>query len=179
MSNWRRLRRGLVIAIAGGLVLYLALLVYGRVRLRRAEAAFLKTFGTLDLASFERPDPPREENAAEWLQAGAQAVFLDARATTLLSQAAGRTQPDWSDTERKTLTRILDDNCCALELLHRAAYAPGCSQRQALGEREHVGTDAGRLGERRPEIESNAHQGSLRAMRRLRPPLWRTPSCAG
>ena len=127
MLRWRTLRRGLVIVLAGGLVLYLAFLLYSRVRLRRAEAAFLKTFGTLDLASFERRDPPRSENAAEWLQAGAQVVFLDDKTRTLVGVAASRTEPDWSDEERESLRRALDDNRCALDLMHRAASAPQTS----------------------------------------------------
>ena len=109
--KWRTLRRGLVIGLASGLVLYLAFLVYGRVRLRRAEAAFARTFGTLDLASFERQDPPRSENAAEWLQAGAQAVFLD----------------------EKGVARIVDDNRCALDIMHRASAAAQTSYRIRYG----------------------------------------------
>jgi len=127
MLKWRTLRRGLVIVLAGGLVLYLALLVYGRVRLRRAEAAFLKTFGTLDLASFEGPVPPRMQNAATWYRAGAGAIVVDNTTQTQVNALIARPLTDWSQSDREKLRTLLEDNRCALELLHRANAAPKVS----------------------------------------------------
>lgn len=124
MSMWRTFRRGLVIVLAGDLVLCLAFLVYGRVRLRCAEASFLKTFGTLDLASFERPDPPRMQNAAAWYRAGAGAIVLDRLTEVDVMVLGNQPLADWKRGDREKLHTLLANNRCALDLLHRAISAP-------------------------------------------------------
>jgi hypothetical protein len=181
MLRWRTLGRGLVIVLAGDLVLCLAFLVYGRVRLRWAEASFLKTYGTLELASFERPTPPRMQNAAAWYSAGAGALVLDDSAHEDLDVTVLGNRPltDWKRSDREKLRALLADNRCALDLLHRAPSAPdanwGIRYRmgvsaalpalQTLRLAEHVLAIEARLAAERGDLSSST--AAFRSLSRL------------
>ncbi len=124
LPTLRRLRRrvgfALAVLIAIALVASLAFKVSGRIRLGRAQAAFIKDAGPLDLRTFERPEIRKGENAAHYLEAGARALVLPGSAQSL-SGPAQRSVSQWRDAELRLARASIDGNAQAIALLHEAA----------------------------------------------------------
>jgi hypothetical protein len=124
LPTFQRLKRGagfaLAVLIAIVLVASLAFKLSGRIRLAGAQAAFVRDVGSLDLLSFERPEVPKAENAAHYLEAGARALVLPGTAQTL-SGPALRSISQWRAAELRLARASIDGNAQAIALLHEAA----------------------------------------------------------
>jgi hypothetical protein len=123
MTRFRLLRRFLLvsaIAVVAALAASLALRVYAGHRLKVATERFQREAGSLDLASFTRPEVPDEENAATWIGAGMSAVVLFGDETELVGTLAQKRFETWPSGDVSKLDAILDRNGPALELLDRA-----------------------------------------------------------
>ena len=107
---------------------------FRRVTILAAVAVILGLAGTLavrlvlatddvgsKLAELERETVPAEENAAEWLMAGAAAVVWSEDDLTAIGEASNLPAADWSPTLELSVREALERQRGALETLHRAA----------------------------------------------------------
>lgn len=117
----RRAVRALAILLLLALAALLGLRVYGNWRLAAAEREFAERVGPRDTGTSTPVKLLDEENAAVFLQAGAEAMILPGNDRPQIGEMT-MTRPDsWSESQRADLRRILANNGPALELLHRAA----------------------------------------------------------
>jgi hypothetical protein len=112
-----------VIGLAASLILRL----YGRQRLAAAQAEFQRQGHSLDLASYELPGVPKEENAAAWLEAGAAAIVWSAEDEKLVFGSSIVRIEEWDATRIDRLRAIVGDAQGALQTLHRGDALPRAS----------------------------------------------------
>jgi hypothetical protein len=112
-----------VIGLAASLVLRL----YGRQRLAAAQAEFQRQGHSLDLASYELPEVPKEENAAAWLEAGAAAIVWGADDEKFAFGSAIVPIEEWDATRIDRLRAIVGVAQGALQTLHRSDALPRAS----------------------------------------------------
>lgn len=119
--SWTR-RLGLTAAVIVLLVPLagLGIHTYGAARLAEAMPKYEAEIGSLDYVKFERPAPPKEENAAEWLMAGAAAIVWSEADKNLLEQALLTPPDDWNDETVETVRKLLEANRGALETMAKA-----------------------------------------------------------
>lgn len=119
------LRRKLIRALVAGASLLLAVLpvailtlrLYGAWRLDAAKAHF-EELGPLELASYAPPPVrDRSQNAAFWLQRGAELLHLDDSERELLSRRVGKPGEPWSDSELDAMSSMLEVHSRARRLL--------------------------------------------------------------
>ncbi len=123
--SWRR-RVGLAAAVLTVVALSasLALHLYGRARFKTAAGAYEELIGekpVVDFSRFERPMPPEHANAAEWLQAGSEALIWSQAEQQLIREAAHLPRTQWTSEHEEQIPALLERNRGALATLHQAA----------------------------------------------------------
>lgn len=104
----------LLVPLAG-----LGLHAYGAARLAAAMPEYEAEIGSLDYAKLERPAPPKEENAAEWLMAGAGAIVWSEAEKDLVDRAM-LPRSDWTAEVDENVRKLLATNRGALETMAKA-----------------------------------------------------------
>ncbi len=121
--------RRLAVACAALVLLLLAarqgVMRYGAHRLERAKAALVQRIGPLDPASLRLPEVADEDNAAYWILQAAEAAGLNRVDRDAELGGIARPARLWSAEERARWAALVERNGRALELLERAATAPG------------------------------------------------------
>jgi hypothetical protein len=126
-STFRAVGLGLAVLVVLGLAASLALRLYGRERLARAQARFEALGFSLDLKSYELPPIPREQNAGAWLEAGAAGIVWGADDEKVMFSSVAEPVETWDDKRTEKIRTIVAMNRGALETLRRADALPSAS----------------------------------------------------
>lgn len=121
MSNTSR-RIGILAAL---LLLALPLIglgmhFYGQSTWTKTMKAFEADYGSLDYTKFDRPAPPEDKNAAEWLMGGAAAIVTSADEKALVNEMSRHRPAGWSAQQISDLRAVLTANQSAMDVMGKA-----------------------------------------------------------